>query len=120
MPMSAATETTSRLVEVPIVVLMPPTMVASPIGSSTPEVGVPLRTDAPISMGSISTTIGVLFMNALSTAPTSNVASSASMGARRQNRPRRRATGSSAPVWTRAWPATISAQTATSASWPKP
>jgi hypothetical protein len=118
--MSAATDTTSKFVEVPIVVLIPPIIVASPIGSRMPEVEVRLRIAAPISIGSISTTMGVLFMNALSTAPTTSVASSASTGARFQKRLRRRATGSSAPVRTSACPATISAHTATSASWPKP
>ena len=37
MPRSSATLTTSRLVEVPIVVVMPPTMVANAIGISTPD-----------------------------------------------------------------------------------
>ena len=55
-PMSATMETTSRLVDVPMVVLMPPTMVASPIGNRMPEVGDWLRMAAPISIGSISTT----------------------------------------------------------------
>ena len=38
-PRSAATETTSRLVEVPMVVVMPPMRVAKPIGISTEEAG---------------------------------------------------------------------------------
>ena len=57
-PISAATATTSRLVDVPIVVPIPPIRVANPIGSSTPEVGLLLRAAAPINIGSISTTIG--------------------------------------------------------------
>ena len=101
-PISAATETTSRFVEVPIVVLIPPTKVAKPIGNKTPEVEDLLLTVAPMSMGSINTTIGVLFIKALRTAPISNVANKANRGAFFQNFPSLRATGSRAPVRTNA------------------
>ena len=77
-PMSAATATTSRLVEVPIVVPIPPTKVAKPMGNRMPEVGLWFRMAAPISMGSIKTTMGVLFIKALRKAPRISVASKAS------------------------------------------
>ena len=72
--------TTSRLVEVPIVVDMPPMMVASPIGNITPETGNLTRMETPTRIGISSTTIGVLFMNALRIAPAINVTSNASNG----------------------------------------
>ena len=96
------------------------TKVAIPMGNNMPEVDLLLRTAAPISIGNINTTIGVLFMNALSTAPTIRVNNSASFGLHFQSLARRLATGASAPVRTSASPAIIRAQTATSASFPKP
>src|SRR5665811_1366622 len=59
-PMSAATFTTSRLVDVPMVVAMPPTMLAKPIGSREQEGDIPVLTVTPIMIGNINTTMGVL------------------------------------------------------------
>lgn len=119
-PMSAATDTTSRLVEVPMVVLMPPTSVAKPIGINIPEADVFVRNETLIRIGSNSTTIGTLFTKALSIAPTISVNSSESCGLIRHRRARPRPTGSRAPVRTSPCPAIMSAVTATRASWPKP
>ena len=59
----------------PIVVDMPPMMVARPIGIMTPDTGNLERSDAPTRIGMSNTTIGVLFMNALRIAPATSVAS---------------------------------------------
>ena len=99
--MSAATATTSRLVEVPMVVLMPPIRVDMPIGINIPELLVLVRIDTEIRIGSNNTTIGVLFKKALNIAPISRVASNDSIGAIRHNFASVRPIGSSAPVLTR-------------------
>ena len=99
-----------------MVVLMPPTRVAKPIGISMPEAGVPVRSDTLIRIGSSSTTIGTLLTKALRPPPISRVSNSDSDGATPQARASRRPTGSSAPVRTSPWPAIISAHTATRAS----
>ena len=117
---SFAIPTTSRFVEVPMVVDIPPTIVARPIGSMTPETGNLDRSEAPTSIGMSRTTIGVLFMNALSTAPATNVVNNASAGLVDQARPTIFASGWSAPVVSSALPTIINAQIATSASLPKP
>ena len=118
--MSRAIPTTSKLVDVPIVVDMPPTIVASPIGSMTPDTGNLARSDAPTRIGINNTTIGVLFMNALSIAPATSVTNSASTGLEDQARLTTVASGCNAPVVSSALPTIISAQIATSASLPKP
>ncbi len=120
MPMSCEIPTTRRLVEVPIVVDMPPTMVARPIGSMTPDTGNLDRKDAPTKIGISSTTIGVLFMKALRMAPATNVVSSASTGRDDHARPTTVARGCSAPVVSRALPTIMRTQIVTSASLPKP
>jgi len=112
--------TTSRLVDVPIDVDMPPMIVARPIGIITPDTGNFARIDAPTRIGMSRTTIGVLFMNALSTAPATSVIRSASIGRVDHARPTILASGCSAPVVSSALPTIISAQIATSASLPKP
>ncbi len=99
---------------------MPPMIVASPIGSMTSETANFERSDAPTRMGISSTTIGVLFMNALRTAPATSVVISASTGRDDHARPTTVASGCSAPVVSRPLPTIISAQIATSASLPKP
>ena len=103
-----------------MVVDMPPTIVASPIGSITSETGNFERSEAPTSIGISSTTIGVLFMNALSMAPATSVARSARIGRVDQALPTTFARGCSAPVVSSALPTIISAQIAISASLPKP
>ena len=119
-PVSLAMPTTSRFVDVPIVVDMPPMMVASPIGSMTPETGNFTLSDTPTRMGISSTTIGVLFMNALRIALAMSVTSSARSG-RDDHAPLTRvASGWSAPVVSSALPTIIRAQIAISASLPKP
>ena len=112
--------TTSRLVDVPMVVDMPPMMVARPIGIMTSDTGNLDRSEAPTRMGMSRTTIGVLFMNALSTAPATSVATSASTGRDDHARPTTFASGCSAPVVSSALPTIINAQMAISASLPKP
>ena len=112
--------TTSRLVDVPIVVDMPPMIVARPIGSMTPDIENLLRSDAPTRIGISSTTIGVLFMKALRTAPDTSVTSSAVNGMVDQALPTIVARGCRAPVVSSALPTIMSAQIATSASLPKP
>ena len=114
--MSAATETTSRFVEVPIVVPMPPTMVAKPMGIKTELAGMPVRRDTLIRIGISRTTMGTLLMKALAAAPTRRVRSSDKLGLLTQTRARKCPTGSSAPVRTSPLPAIISAQTAIRAS----
>ena len=120
MPRSSATLTTKRLVDVPIVVAIPPTSVANPIGRRMREAEEEVRRQTLIRIGNSSTTMGVLFMNADNTAPTMSVARNDRNGALDHMRPSTRPTGSSAPVRTRPWPTTMSAQTATSASCPRP
>ena len=120
MPMSAATFTTSRLVDVPIVVAMPPRMLAKPIGISVPEGETPVRTATPMRIGSIRTTMGVLLMKALRTAVIRMVTSSEISGPLRHSFAIMRPTGSSAPVRIRPCPTIISPQTATRALWPNP
>ncbi len=112
MPMSAATLTTSRLVDVPMVVAMPPRMLANPMGISVPVGETPARMPMPTRMGNISTTIGVLLMKALRKAVIMMVNSRESIGPLRQTLARNRPTGSSAPVRIRPSPTIISAHTA--------
>lgn len=118
--MSRATDTTSRLVEVPMVVTVPPITVARPKGMSTPEGEDLALSVTPTRIGSSMTTIGVLFTTALSAPATTMVKRSETTGAVCQTRARMRATGCSAPVVSSPFPSTMSAHTATSASWPKP
>ena len=119
-PISAATDTTSRLVEVPIVVPIPPNSVARPIGISTLEGERPVRIATLTRIGSSRTTIGVLLTKALRTAASTSVSNSDSCGQRPHSLDRIRPSGSSAPVRTSPCPATISAHTATNAWWPNP
>jgi len=73
--MSDATLTTSKLVEVPIVVVMPPNNVAKPIGIKMPDGELLVRIATFSMIGNNKTTIGVLFTTALSSAETTNVIS---------------------------------------------
>ena len=103
-----------------MVVAIPPRMLAKPIGISVPVADAPVRTATPIKMGSISTTMGVLLMKALSTAVISKVRISDMPGPRRHRRARNRPTGSRAPVLIMPWPTIIRAETAIKARLPKP
>ena len=118
--MSREMPTTSRLVDVPIVVDMPPMIVASPMGIMTPDTANFERSDAPTMIGMSSTTIGVLFMKALRIAPATRVMRRANTGREDQALPTTFASGCNAPVVSSALPTIISAQIATSASLPKP
>ena len=66
-PMSLAKPTTSKFVDVPIVVDMPPMIAANPIGIMTFDTGNFVRRETPTNMGINNTMIGVLFMKALKT-----------------------------------------------------
>ena len=57
-----------------MVVAMPPSRVANPMGSRIPEADCFARSDAPIKIGSNMTTMGVLLRNARLTAPTTSMA----------------------------------------------
>ena len=120
MPMSCEIPTTSRFVEVPIVVAMPPIIVARPIGNMTSDTGNFTRIDTPTRIGRSRTTIGVLFMNALSTPPATSVTRVASSGRVDQARLTTVASGCNAPVVSSALPTIISAQIVTRASLPNP
>ena len=115
MPRSAATATTSRLVDVPMLVAIPPIDVAKPIGINRSEAGVVVFSETLIRIGNSRMTTGVLLTNALSIAPITSVARKVSSGRCCHQRASWRPIGSSAPVRTSACPAIISAQTATSA-----
>ena len=115
-PSSAERLTTSRFVDVPILVAMPPTSVANPIGISTVAGELLFLMQTPIRIGSSRTTTGVLFTNADSAAPTSRVIRNANAAFFFQTRPSRLPRGTSAPVRTSPCPSTISAQTAINAS----
>jgi len=103
-----------------MVVAMPPTSVAKPIGISTPEADLPVRRLTLTRIGNSSTTMGVLLTKALRVPPTTRVSNSEKAGLMRHIFASTRPTGSSAPVRTIPCPAIINAQTATSASWPNP
>jgi hypothetical protein len=119
-PMSAAMATTSRLVDVPIAVPMPPTRVARPMGINMAEEDKRLRSETVIRIGSNRITIGVLFRNALRTAQQINVPSKASLGRAAQALATMAARGCSAPVVSRPLPMIISETMVTSAEWPNP
>ena len=68
-PISLAIPTTRRFVEVPIVVAIPPIIVAIPIGISTFEELIFAFSLTAIKAGINITTIGVLLINALKKAP---------------------------------------------------
>ena len=120
MPISAATLTTSRFVDVPMVVAIPPTILANPIGIRVPDGDTPVLTATPISIGNISTTIGVLLIKALRKAVMNRVSSNERAGLLRHDFASMRPTGSNAPVLIRPWPTTINADTAIRARLPKP
>ncbi len=118
--LSCAMPTTSRLVDVPIVVDIPPIIVARPIGNIAPDTGNFTRIDAPTRIGMSNTTIGVLFIKALRIAPATSVVIRASTGRVDHALPTIVASGCKAPVVSSALPTIIRAQIATSASLPKP
>ena len=94
-PMSDATDTTSRLVDVPMVVLMPPTSVERPMGRRVREAGVPVRSATLMRTGMSSSTIGTVVDEGASTLPTTGSAAG-DLWARPPGRARYRPIGSSA------------------------
>ena len=69
MPSSPAMETTSRLVDVPIVVAMPPISTALLTGISVRDAGMPPRPASVTRIGSSSTSTGVSLTSMLSPSP---------------------------------------------------
>ena len=98
--MSAATDTTSKLVEVPMVVALPPNKVANPMGMSTDEAGFPVRKETLIRIGRNRTTTGTLLIKALINALTTSVSSKETVGLAFHKRAMTLPAGSSAPVRT--------------------
>ncbi len=101
-PRSVAIETTNRLVDVPMVVVMPPIRTAKFIGISVLEGADPVWSATLTSRGNSRMTTGVSLSTLLSAMPMTSTASSATAGLQRQSFPRVLATGSRAPVATRA------------------
>ena len=99
-PMSEATLTTNRLVDVPMVVVMPPSKVAKPIGIKMREGDDFVRIATFNKMGKSKTTIGVLFTTALNKAETIRVLNTDNVGLNAQSFAKARPTGSNAPVRT--------------------
>ena len=79
-PWSRASETISRLVDVPMVVAMPPTITAKFMGISMRDGERPARIASPITTGMSTTTTGVSLMNALRIMALDSSASSATCG----------------------------------------
>ena len=119
-PRSAASETTSRLVDVPMVVDMPPIRIAQFTGMRVCAAGTPARVASRSRIGSVSTSTGVSLTNMLSAMQTSSENNMPSERLKFHSRPRARAAGSSAPVMTRPRPRIIRQQIAISASWLNP
>ena len=103
-----------------MVVAMPPTKVAKPIGIRTFDGDLLVRKQTEMSMGKSNTTIGVLLTKADSMPPTMRVSRREKTGALPHKPESKRPTGSNAPVRTKPWPKTIRAHTLISASWAKP
>ena len=118
--MSREIPTTSKLVDVPMVVDIPPIIVARPIGNITSETGNLTRMETPTRIGNSNTTMGVLFRNALRMPAANRVTSVASRGRVDQALLTIVASGCSAPVVSIALPTIISAQIVINASLPKP
>ncbi len=107
---------TKRFVDVPIVVVMPPTSVENPTGNRISEAGLFVLIEMLVNMGRSRTTIGTLLTKALSTPPTINIKSKEIVGFADHSDANVRPIGSSAPVRISPWPAIIKAQTAIRAS----
>jgi hypothetical protein len=102
-----------------MVVAIPPISVAMPIGISTDDGAVPVRRQTATRIGNNITTIGVLFRNALATAPSANVTSSANVGLLCQLLDIIEARGCNAPVVSSPLLTINNAQIVMSASCPK-
>ena len=120
MPRSLAIETTSRLVDVPIVVDMPPIRMAALTGISVCEAGIPPCCASCTRIGNNSTSTGVSLTTMLIAAASASVTNNPSQRLTRQTRVSTHAAGSSAPVTTSPRPRIINAQIVIKAWWPKP
>ena len=78
MPRSVAIDRTSRLVDVPMLVIMPPARIAKFTGINVRDAECPVRSARLRSIGSISTSTGVSLTKALATPATTSVTSSPS------------------------------------------
>ena len=117
----AAIDTTSRFVDVPIVVAMPPIRTAKFIGISRRRDESPVSRASATSTGISSTTIGVSLMKPLTSIEATRTTPSPAFAPRlRHSSASLRVTGRSAPVSTSARPSTIRLQMAISASCEKP
>ena len=114
-PMSPAIDTTSRLVDVPIVVDMPPISTALLTGISVRDAGMPPLAAIAAMIGSIRTSTGVSLTIMLRPNASNSVTNRPSCWFSRHTRVSNRDTGSNAPVVTSPRPSTISAQMVTSA-----
>ena len=120
MPRSAAIETTSRFVDVPMVVAMPPIRTAALSGISVFEAAMAPRSARPTKTGSNRTSTGVSLTIIDRIIARSSETSMPRCLLSFQTVARRRVAGSSAPVTTRPRPMTIKAQIVISAGCPKP
>ena len=114
-PMSVAIPTTRRLVDVPMVVAIPPINTALLTGINVCEAGIPPRAARDTRMGSNNTMTGVSFTIMLRNMASTSVTSRPSWRLNRHTFVSVRAAGSSAPVVTRPRPMIISAQIVTRA-----
>ena len=112
--------TTSRFVDVPMVVAIPPSSTASPTGMRTDDGESLLRTATPMSIGSSMMTIGVVLTKELSTPAMIRVSRLARTRLRLQALASAPASGCRAPVVSMPLPSIIRAQIVISAWWPKP
>ena len=119
-PYSSDTDTIKRFVEVPIVVLIPPMIVAKPTGISILEGEISTRCATPTRIGSIITTIGVLLAKALVNAANTRVASRASLRRPSQTWLSHFPTACNAPLISTPLARTSNRQIVISASLPKP
>ena len=120
MPILAAIVTTRMLVEVPMVVAIPPSKTAALTGISALEDAIsPLAAIATM-IGISSTITGVSLTNIDRKKASSSAVSRPSWALARNTLSSSRAKGSSAPVTTSPRPMIISAQIVISAEWPNP
>ena len=118
-PISLAIPTTRRLVEVPMVVDMPPIKVAIPIGIRILEELISAFWATAMSAGINITTIGVLLIKALKKAPKRSTPSNESLGWLTQDLDKKPISGWREPLTSMAFPMARSKQIVISASLPK-
>lgn len=120
MPMPSATPATSRLVDEPMSVMLPPRMATKESGIRNRLAAMLAREPIAEITGSMMTTSGVLFMKADS--PPAAISSAAMVVSGRMAAllASLRVTPSTAPVWNSPWPTTSSASTEIRAGLAKP